>query len=183
MKLAKHPKTTGRVFRTRNAVVRIDVMVRYCHCPSLSLLLINFTIAIIVHSRIYCSFPLIFKKVFAYDDWVRHRSSNRFTGRFIKFGKSGIVRALLGELILTSSVASFVCLYNALFINGYSDLSGVHHDTILAQFLHLPVLSLPAMFFTLSSPALSLLLGTCLLHVASVVYSVLLFQIYEFFFS
>ena len=32
------------------------------------------------------------RDVFAYDDWVRHRSSDRFAGRLVKFFQSGIVR-------------------------------------------------------------------------------------------
>jgi hypothetical protein len=32
------------------------------------------------------------RDVFAYDDWVRHRSSDRFAGRLMKLFRSGIVR-------------------------------------------------------------------------------------------
>lgn len=123
------------------------------------------------------------RDVFAYDDWVRHRSSDRFAGRLVKFFQSGIVRgtsmsddkcssrsfsqiqnlycaALATEIVLTTAVATIVCFGNALLAAGYDDLAGVHHDPIVLETLgyHLPVLSLPAMFFTLSSPALSLLL-------------------------
>ena len=97
------------------------------------------------------------RDVFAYDDWVRHRSTERFTGRLSKLGKSGIVRALSYEVQLLAAVATFICVFNALCVTGYDDFSNVHHDPILQ--MALPVLSLPSMFFTLSSPALSLLLG------------------------
>ena len=97
------------------------------------------------------------RDVFSYDDWVRHRSSERFSGRLGKLTKSGIVRALFDEIILTSSVATFICMFNALMVVGFDDLAGVHHDALIN--IGLPVLKLPAMFFTLSSPALSLLLG------------------------
>ena len=100
------------------------------------------------------------RDVFAYDDWVRHRSSERFSGRLGKLTKSGIVRALFDEIILTSSVATFICVFNALVAAGFDDFAGVHHDPLIN--IGLPVLSLPAQFFTLSSPALSLLLGTCI---------------------
>jgi hypothetical protein len=98
------------------------------------------------------------RDVFAYDDWVRHRSSERFTGRLSKLSKSGIVRALAYEVQLLAAVATFVCVFNALCVAGYDDFSGIHHDPLIG--IGLPVLSLPPMFFTLSSPALSLLLGT-----------------------
>jgi ion channel-forming bestrophin family protein len=98
------------------------------------------------------------RDVFAYDDWVRHRSTERFTGRLSKLGKSGIVRALSYEVQLLAAVATFICVFNALCVTGYDDFSNIHHDPLIN--VGLPVLSLPAMFFTLSSPALSLLLGT-----------------------
>ena len=98
------------------------------------------------------------RDVFAYDDWVKHRSTERFTGRLKKLGKSGIVRALSYEVQLLAAVATFICVFNALCVTGYDDFSNVHHDPLMS--IGLPVLSLPSMFFTLSSPALSLLLGT-----------------------
>ena len=97
------------------------------------------------------------RDVFNYDDWVRYRSSERFSGRLGKLTKSGIVRALFDEIILTSSVATFICLFNALLVVGFDDFSGVHNDPLIN--IGLPVLKLPSLFFTLSSPALSLLLG------------------------
>jgi hypothetical protein len=97
------------------------------------------------------------RDVFAYDDWVRHRSTERFTGRLSKLGKSGIVRALSYEVQLLAAVSTFICIFNALCVTGYEDFSYVHHDPLIN--IGLPVLSLPSMFFTLSSPALSLLLG------------------------
>jgi hypothetical protein len=97
------------------------------------------------------------RDVFAYDDWVRHRSAERFTGRLSKLGKSGIVRALSYEVQLLAAVATFICAFNALCVTGYDDFSNIHHDPLIQ--MGLPVLSLPSMFFTLSSPALSLLLG------------------------
>lgn len=97
------------------------------------------------------------RDVFNYDDWVRHRSSSRFTGRLAKLTKSGIVRALAYEVQLLAAVSTFICVFNALAVTGFDDFSGLHHDPLVGA--GLPVLSLPAMFFTLSSPALSLLLG------------------------
>jgi hypothetical protein len=98
------------------------------------------------------------RDVFAYDDWVRHRSAERFTGRLPKLFKSGIARALAYEVQLLTAVAAFICVFNALCVAGYDDFSGIHYDPLIN--IGLPVLALPSMFFTLSSPALSLLLGT-----------------------
>jgi hypothetical protein len=96
------------------------------------------------------------RDVFAYDDWVRHRSSDRFAGRLGKLTKSGIVRSLSKEIALIAGAATFICLFNALLGSGFDDLAGIHQGPLISGF---PVLSLPATFFTLSSPALSLLLG------------------------
>lgn len=100
------------------------------------------------------------RDVFQYDDWVRHRSSERFTGRLRKLTQSGIARALTDEVVLLAAVATFVCAFNALLVTGYEDFANGHHAPLVAGLDFLPALSLPAMFFTLSSPALSLLLGT-----------------------
>lgn len=98
------------------------------------------------------------RDVFNYDDWVRHRTSDRFAGRLAKLTRSGIARALADEVLLLAYVSSSIALFNALLVAGYDDFSGVHHDP-LVYIGGLPLLSLPSMFFTLSSPALSLLLG------------------------
>jgi hypothetical protein len=102
------------------------------------------------------------RDVFNYDDWVRHRSSERFTGRLAKLTKSGIARALTDEVLLLAAVATFICTFNALLVAGFDDFANVHHDPLIN--LGLPALSLPSMFFTLSSPALSLLLGMSKAH-------------------
>lgn len=96
------------------------------------------------------------RDIFSYEDWVKHRSSERFSGRLTKLNRSGLVRALFDEIVLTTSVAIFVCTYNALLVTGFQDLTGVHHDHLLVS--SFPIFSLPSQFFTLSSPALSLLL-------------------------
>lgn len=97
------------------------------------------------------------RDVFGYDDWVRHRSSDRFVGNLLDVFKSGVVQQLLREVYLTGSVATFMCVYNALLVNGFDDFAGLHHDPLVQGFY---VLALPGVFFALTSPALSLLLGT-----------------------
>jgi hypothetical protein len=97
------------------------------------------------------------RDLFNYDDWVQHRSSKRFIGRFKNLTKSGVSWALTDEVLLLAAVATFVCSFNAFLVVGYDDFANVHHDPLIN--FRLPVLSLPFMFFTLTSPALSLLLG------------------------
>jgi hypothetical protein len=101
------------------------------------------------------------RDVFNYDDWVRHRSSKRFIGRFKSLTESGVSWAALADQVLwLAAVATFVCAFNALLVVGYDDLHNVHHDPLFIHLLgQLPLLSLPYMFFMLTSPALSLLLG------------------------
>jgi hypothetical protein len=96
------------------------------------------------------------RDVFDSDEWVRVRSAARFSTNLLSIFQSGIVRQLLNEAIFISGVATFLCLYNALLVNGYDDFSGIHHDPFGQGFYEF---SLPSIFFTLTSPALSLLLG------------------------
>jgi hypothetical protein len=96
------------------------------------------------------------RDLFAYDDWVDHRRSDRFGGSLFSVFRSGVFQQLVKEIYLTSGIATFVCLYNALLVTGYDDFVGIHHDP-LVQGLY--VLAIPGLFFTVTSPALSLLLG------------------------
>ena len=98
------------------------------------------------------------RDVFSYDLWVKHRSSDRFIGNLLDILKSGVIRQLSSEVMLLSSIALFVCVYNALCVTGYDDFSGVHHSS-LANSQYLPLAKMPMDFFTLSTPALALLLG------------------------
>jgi ion channel-forming bestrophin family protein len=94
---------------------------------------------------------------YTHDSWLKARSKNRFVGTITKFFDSGVVRQLVDEIILVGAIATTVVLWNALFVAGYDDFSMVHHAPILDA--NLPLLKLPGEPFTLSSPALSLLLG------------------------
>jgi hypothetical protein len=97
------------------------------------------------------------RDVFDHDEWVRVRSNTRFSNNLLSILESGVVRQLLRELILTTAIATFICVYNALLVNGYDDFSGIHHDPLVQGFY---VFSIPTAFFSVTSPALSLLLGT-----------------------
>ena len=96
------------------------------------------------------------RDVFDSDEWVRVRNTARFSKNLLSIFQSGIVRQLLNEAIFIAGAATFLCLYNALLVTGYDDLSGIHHDPFGQGFY---VFKLPSIFFTLTSPALSLLLG------------------------
>lgn len=99
------------------------------------------------------------RDVFAWDLWVKHRATDRFVGNILDILDSGVVQSLIGEITLITFVASFVCAYNALFVTGFTDFSGILHVPIFAS-RFLPILKFPMEFFTLTTPALGLLLGT-----------------------
>lgn len=98
------------------------------------------------------------RDVFDSDEWVRVRNTARFSKNLLTIFQSGVVRQLLNEAIFIGGAATFLCLYNALLVTGYDDFSGIHHDPFGQGFY---VFKLPSIFFTLTSPALSLLLGKC----------------------
>jgi len=93
------------------------------------------------------------RTVYMHDDWVWHRSSDRFVRNMLTIGSSGINQALSKELTFVTLDATAVVLINALFA-GYQDFNGVIHPGPLM----LPALMLPALPFTILMPALSLLL-------------------------
>lgn len=93
------------------------------------------------------------------EDWILHRSDDRFLGNMIKTFRSGIVRSLANEISIVFAMSLLVCSYNALFVDGWQDLNGIMHDPfyIIPGILP-PLASLPTEPFSLSSPALGLLL-------------------------
>jgi putative membrane protein len=96
------------------------------------------------------------RTVYTHDDWVRHRSSDRFFRNLASFAGSGIYKSLFKEVITTTTVASFVVIWNMIF-GEYQDLMNITHNGILHDSI-IPVLALPLAPFTLSSPSLGLLL-------------------------
>ena len=105
---------------------------------------------------------------FTQKDWLKHRSDDRFSRTIFSTLRSGVVRQLAKEVGFITATAIFVVAWN-LLTGGYSDLQGVHHGAILKNIANL---ELPIAPFTLSSPALGLLLGeyfsihncTCFVH-------------------
>merc|ERR1719428_1219747 len=96
------------------------------------------------------------RSVYFHDNWIKHRSNDRYIRNFKTLFDSGVVRSLSSEILLVTGIAVAVVTINML-IAGYDDFSNVHH----AAPLPLPIikdLSLPALPFTIAMPALSLLL-------------------------
>jgi hypothetical protein len=101
------------------------------------------------------------RDVFSYDQWVEHRSTDRFVGNLLDILKSGIFRQLLPSCLYVSSIALFIATYNAALVNGYDDLAGLHHDALFSNTaITFPLLKIPVEFFNLCTPSLALLLGT-----------------------
>jgi len=98
------------------------------------------------------------RTIFMHDDWIRHRSSERFIRNMKTLPSSGINQALRNELTFVTLTAVFVTLFNMLFYS-YQDFEGIAHPGPL-NFLDADIkaLVLPALPFTIASPALSLLL-------------------------
>lgn len=86
------------------------------------------------------------------DDWIVHRSSFSIVENLKGGLFSGIIRRLKGDVLLVVFVALFVVLWNG-FV-------GNNQESFLFQenLVFLPHLALPFQPFTLSSPALALLL-------------------------
>jgi hypothetical protein len=95
---------------------------------------------------------------YTHDSWLRARQKNRFIGTISKITQSGVVRQLFNEVALVGAVAAFVVFWNCLFVTGYDDFSMVHHAPIIDP-VTFPLIKLPLEPFSLSSPALGLLLG------------------------
>jgi predicted membrane chloride channel (bestrophin family) len=97
------------------------------------------------------------RTVYSHDDWKKHRSADRFLYYLGALFNSGVYKNLGRRVTATTSVAAFLCLWNAL-TGEYQDLERVKHAGVLSTYL-LPVLGMPLVPFTLASPSLGLLLG------------------------
>jgi len=97
------------------------------------------------------------RTVYTHDQWVKHRSPDRFVNNLSTLFNSGIYKNVGKEVAATTSVAVFVFAWNML-AGGYQDLAGVTHDPII-QAEWAKVVGLPLQAFTTLSPSLGLLLG------------------------
>ena len=97
------------------------------------------------------------RTVYTHDDWRKHRSQGRFFYYIASIFNSGIYKNIGREVAATSGIAAFIILYNAI-TGGYTDFRGVKQAALVTS-KWLPFLGLPMAPFTLSTPALGLLLG------------------------
>ena len=95
------------------------------------------------------------RTVYSHGDWIRHRNPTNPAGRIFTNIRgmffSGIIRQMRSDIAMVTLVATFVVLWND-YIVPWSE-SDTH-----ATLTNLPDLDLPLSAFTLSSPALGLLL-------------------------
>mmetsp|Transcript_6624 Transcript_6624/g.10082 ORF Transcript_6624/g.10082 Transcript_6624/m.10082 type:complete len:410 (+) Transcript_6624:87-1316(+) len=94
------------------------------------------------------------RTVYTHNEWVKHRSSDRFIRNISSMYNSGVYKSLGREVFATTAIATFLVVFNAL-TGGYTDFDGVQHEAIISS---LPQLTLPLTPFTLLSPSLGLLL-------------------------
>ena len=97
------------------------------------------------------------RTVYMHDEWVKHRSSERFFRNMKTINKSGVGQNLGTELTVVTGSAIFAVLMNCL-LGTYQDFQGVKHAGPLADFWLGGSWSLPSMPFTVAMPALALLL-------------------------
>jgi hypothetical protein len=96
------------------------------------------------------------RTVYSHDDWVKHRSPDRFWKNLKTTTSSGIYKNVAREVIAVTSISVLCMLWNMLTA-GYTDLAGIDHPPVLSS-QYTPPLTLPMNPFTLSSSFLGLLL-------------------------
>uniref|UniRef100_A0A7S4UXZ8 Bestrophin homolog n=1 Tax=Ditylum brightwellii TaxID=49249 RepID=A0A7S4UXZ8_9STRA len=95
------------------------------------------------------------RDVFTYKDWVESRKPDRIYRKLGSTLNSGVVKGLGKELTIVAILSTMVIVWNSLLSGGWVDFSGVGHDPLIEG---LPMIELPMNVFTLSSPALGLML-------------------------
>jgi putative membrane protein len=94
------------------------------------------------------------RTVYTHDDWVKHRSPQRFLRQLSALTASGVYKNIGNEVLATTLVATLICVFNNV-AGGYVDMAGVKHDALIQA----SMIGLPLVPFTLASPSLGLLLG------------------------
>jgi hypothetical protein len=97
------------------------------------------------------------RTVFTNQDWLQHRSSTRLFGNLAGTFTSGVVRSLVTEVGAVATIGAAACLWNG-SIQGFEDFTNVTADPLLPGIHEVFLARLPALPFTLASPALGLLL-------------------------
>jgi len=65
---------------------------------------------------------------YTHDDWLKHRSPDRFLSNLAQISTSGIYRGISKEVATVTSIATLVWAWNLFLGEGWTDLSGIHHD-------------------------------------------------------
>ena len=97
------------------------------------------------------------RTVYTHDQWVKHRSSDRFVNNLRTLFQSRIYKQIGREVFFTVCIAVSVCVWNAL-VGGYQDFGGEVHDAVIQESWALKV-GLSMEIFNVLSPSLGLLLG------------------------
>jgi len=107
------------------------------------------------------------RTVFTHDNWIKFRSPNRFLRNLRTIPQSSIYKAIANEVILVTAIATFVVIYNAV-VGGYTGLDGSSNPSLVDMSgtvpllgipnTAIPVLGLPLIPFTTTSPFVGLLL-------------------------
>jgi len=97
------------------------------------------------------------RTVYTHEQWVKHRSTDRFSNNLSTFLSSGIYKQVGKEVAATVAVAAFVCVWNAL-VGGYEDFGGAMHGAVIDEGWAIKA-GIPMEAFTLLSPSLGLLLA------------------------
>ena len=97
------------------------------------------------------------RSYFTHSDWLKARADDRFLNNFSTIMKSLILRQLTREIVLVGGIATVICFYNVIFVDGLDGFFGAHYTGLLKSF-DAPLLKLPSEPFKWSSSSLSLLL-------------------------
>lgn len=96
------------------------------------------------------------RTVFTNEDWLQHRSSTRLFGNLSGTLTSGVVRSLVTEVTAVATIGALACAWNGA-IEGFQDFGDVARAPLLPNVHDAFLARLPALPFTLASPALGLL--------------------------
>lgn len=97
------------------------------------------------------------RTVYTHDDWIRHRSPDRFIRYVANIFNSGVYKNVGREVLVLTAVTAFVMVYNG-SVMGYQDFYGLQQPPLFESNL-LPPLTLPLTPFTLTSSSLGLLVA------------------------
>ena len=94
------------------------------------------------------------RTVFMHDDWVKHRSTDRFFKTIVDIKESGVLRSRGKELSIVTGFATFLVAWN-MIAGGYTDFDAIKQPALIP---HLPQFAIPLSVFSLTGSSLGLLL-------------------------